>query len=248
MRADLIAAFMLLTRLPVSRLGRLGDAHDAAHAVWAYPLVGALLGALGGAVFWLGARAGLPPMLSALWTVAALLLLTGGLHEDGAADTADGLGGGRNAAHKLEIMRDSRIGSFGALALVLALATRVAALATLAQPVHVIPALVVAGMLPRAGMAALLALLRPARRDGLAAGLGRVSGRRVVIGCAVAAVGTHALLPPLLALAAIGAAGVAVAWIGTLAHRQIGGHTGDILGAACVLAECAVLSVLAAGM
>ena len=112
---------MLLTRLPMGWLttsvgpGRLAD------AVWAFPVVGAVVGAIGGAVFWFCTRLGMPPGVAAVWTLVSMLLVTGALHEDGLADFADGLGGGRTRERKLAIMRDSRIGTFGGLALMLSL-------------------------------------------------------------------------------------------------------------------------------
>ncbi len=167
-RDEFVAALMLLTRLPVGRLAR--TAPPPGQAVWAYPVVGAMVGLAGAGVFWAAAAAGLPPTLSALFAVATTMLLTGGLHEDGLADTADGFGGGRDRARKLAIMRDSRIGSYGALALMLSLAVRVAALAAMRHPAV---AMIVSGALGRGAMVGLLLMLRPARRDGLAASLGK---------------------------------------------------------------------------
>jgi adenosylcobinamide-GDP ribazoletransferase len=121
--ADLLAAFALLTRLPVPIRG----AAPFGHGVWAFPIVGAVVGTLSAGVYALCYRAGMPPLLSSVWAVTASVLLTGGLQEDGLADTADGFGGGATRARKLEIMRDSRIGSYGALGLMLSLIVRIAA-------------------------------------------------------------------------------------------------------------------------
>ena len=235
---DLAAAFGLLTRLPV---GRWAAGADAARGVWAYPLAGAAVGAAGAAVYALLRAAGLGASLAAIWTLAALLLLTGALHEDGLADTADGLGGGRTRERRLEIMRDSRIGSFGALALLLSCAVRIAAVAAL--PHGAVPgALIASGALGRAAMLVPLLLLRPARADGLGASLTRM---RPITGAAGLALGTALALLALplaaalrsLALAVLGGAGAA--W---QARRQLGGYTGDVLGATSVVVECLVLS------
>ena len=129
--------------------------------MWAFPVVGAVVGAIGGAVFWVCARLGMPPGVAAVWTLASMLLVTGALHEDGLADFADGLGGGRTRERKLEIMRDSRIGTFGGLALMLSLAARGTALATLAQPVRVVVALIVAAALGRGAIGVLLLTSAP---------------------------------------------------------------------------------------
>jgi len=242
-RAELASALLLLTRLPCGWL--LGGRPPAALAdsVWAFPLVGAALGGVGGGLFWLGARAGLPPILAALWTLTALLVVTGALHEDGLADTADGFGGGGTRERKLEIMRDSRIGAFGALALFLSLALRGGAMVVLASPGRVALALVAAGALGRAAMLVLLQVLPPARADGLAAGLGVYRTGPAAVGLCVAAVVALACGAVWAGLAAVLVA-LAVAWA---ARTQIGGYTGDVLGAAAVLTECVVLSVLAAG-
>jgi adenosylcobinamide-GDP ribazoletransferase len=238
MRAELAGAFMLLTRLPAGWLA--GGRAPAAFAdtVWAYPVVGAVVGGIGGAAYWACCRLGLPPAVGAVWTLAAMLLATGALHEDGLADTADGFGGGRTRDRKLEIMRDSRIGSFGALALMLSLAARGAAIAALATPGHVIAALIAAGALGRGAMLVVLLLLPPARADGLAAGLGASRIGRVATGLLLAAVAAHAFWAGIAAVLAA----LAMAWT---ARRQIGGYTGDVLGATSVVTECVVLSLLA---
>ncbi|KAA2211797.1 adenosylcobinamide-GDP ribazoletransferase [Teichococcus oryzae] len=241
--AEIGAAFGLLTRLPVGWLPVPEAANGYARAAWAWPLAGAALGALAGAVQAGLVAAGLPPSLAAPWAIAVLLLASGGLHEDGLADTADGFGGGGGRERKLAIMRDSRIGSFGTLALILCLGLRGTALALLAAP---LPAMAAAGALARLAMLPPLLFLPPARRDGLAAGLGRPGPVPAIAALAVATGLALLLLPVQVAwpalLAASGAA-VALSW---LAWRQIGGQTGDVLGATAMVAECAVLTALIA--
>lgn len=219
---------------------------DPAAATWAYPVVGALVGAGGGLVALAAHGMGLPPMVAAGWALAAATLLTGVLHEDGLADTADGFGGGRDAARKLEIMRDSRIGSYGAVALALSLILRGSALAELARSGWVLPAWMVAGALSRAAILVLLLVSRPARPDGLATALvGR--HRPKLIGLFAAAL-LAATLPAWAALLAVASMIASTAVVGRLAHRQVGGYTGDVLGAVVVVTECAVLSVLAGAL
>jgi adenosylcobinamide-GDP ribazoletransferase len=225
---ELVGAVMVLTRLPIGGLSR--PAIEPSACVWAYPLVGIFIGAVGGAVFSVGSFLTLPPLISAICAV--------GLHEDGLADTADGLGGGRSRERKLDIMRDSRIGSFGALALILSVTLRVAAASTLAQPAPVITALIVAAVAGRGAMILPLLALQPARNDGLAAPLAATSRSRLWIGLLLTTF--VALLPHgLPAWLAAAAAGCFVAW---LARRQIGGYTGDILGAVEQVAECAAMT------
>jgi adenosylcobinamide-GDP ribazoletransferase len=233
---ELVGAVMVLTRLPIGGLSR--PAIEPSACVWAYPLVGIFIGAVGGAVFSVGSFLTLPPLISAICAVAAMVMATGGLHEDGLADTADGLGGGRSRERKLDIMRDSRIGSFGALALILSVTLRVAAASTLAQPAPVITALIVAAVAGRGAMILPLLALQPARNDGLAAPLAATSRSRLWIGLLLTTF--VALLPHgLPAWLAAAAAGCFVAW---LARRQIGGYTGDILGAVEQVAECAAMT------
>lgn len=241
---DLAAGFALFTRLPVAGLLPAHMAHNAARGVWAYPVVGAAIGGAGGLAHGLASYAGIGAGLAACWTLALLLLLTGALHEDGLADTADGFGGGATRERKLAIMRDSRIGSFGALALVLSLAVRAVAIAALAQAGTVAVALVVAGMLARSGVIVPLLLLGPARTDGLAARLVAVPPRAAFAGIAVAAAAGFALLPGRTALLVLVLAMLSAGAMTWLARRQIGGHTGDVLGATALIIECVVLTAL----
>lgn len=241
--SDLGGAFGLLTRLPLGGPGR------GAAGCWAWPVAGAVVGALAAASGWLALAAGLPVGWAAALVLAVQAAATGGLHEDGLADTFDGLMGGRDPAHRLEIMRDSRIGSFGALALMLVALARWSALVVL---LPVAPLAVVAvGSLSRAGMPVLMAAMAPARDGGLSRAVGRPTGAQAAL-----AVGVALLLAAPLGLAAAGpagaaavGAGLAAVWLalGRWARARIGGQTGDILGAGQQLAEAAALGILAAG-
>ncbi len=250
LRTDLAATIGLFTRLPVTRLMPREADVDMARAVWAFPLAGGLVGLCGGVVYALAAQIGLSPVLAACWSLGASLLLTGALHEDGLADTADGFGGGRDAARKLEIMRDSRIGSYGALALLLSSVLRVLAVGSLGTPGRVCAALVASGALSRAAIVLLLLLLPPARRDGLAASLHPLPRWPASLGLGLGLGLGLALAAPLLRgwmmLAAPACAVAATLAVARAARRQVGGHTGDVLGACAVLSECAVLSALSA--
>ena len=235
---ELAGAFALLTRVPVARWA----AAAPARCVWAYPLAGAAVGALGALVAWLP----LPRLLAALWSLAAMLLATGGLHEDGLADAADGFLGGATPARRLEIMRDSRIGSFGAIALVLGLGIRAAAVAALPRAA-LFGALIAAAARRRPSMLIAPLLLPPARPGGLGAGIAAMPGRAASAGLALGAVMTLLALPAAAAVASIAlATGAALALAG-VARQWIGGYTGDVLGATGVVVECAVLSLLSTG-
>jgi adenosylcobinamide-GDP ribazoletransferase len=239
--ANLRAALMLLTRLPVGT----GGPPDLARCVWAFPIVGLVINGAGGLVSWAAHTAGVPPLMAAAWTLAGTLILTGGLHEDGLADTADGFGGGITATRKLEIMRDSRIGSYGAGALILTTLLRTSAIAALAQPAAVLPALIAAGMLGRGAMILPLILLPPARADGMSASVNRPTAIIAASGLALSALAALLLLPAGVAGPAIGLGFAAALGMAELARRQIGGHTGDVLGAVEVVIECVVLTATA---
>ncbi len=240
--ADLAAGLGLLTRLPVGWLVPRAMPYRPGRACWTYPLAGLLVGGATAAVRAAAVRAGLPPLLASAWAVGAAILLTGALHEDGLADTADGIGGGGTPARRLEIMRDSRIGSYGAVALVAALGIRTVAIAALPAG-HAAPALLASGALSRAAMLPMLGLLPPARPDGLSRALGRPPRTAVWCGLSLAAAASFLLLPPIWAgLAILGGfavSGTAIA----LARRRLGGHTGDVLGACCIATDCVLLSL-----
>lgn len=245
MLGELVAAFMLLTRLPVGWIGPARPDDAFAGAVWAYPIVGAAVGAIGAGVYVLGIRIGLPVSFAAVCALGATILATGGLHEDALADTADGFGGGRSRGQKLEIMHDSRVGSFGVLALVLSVAARGTAIASIAVPGKVAMALIGGGSLARGAMLVLILLLAPARADGLGAGLRATGKLRLLVGLVLSGMGAFFLLPYRVAAGATAVALLAALGLGVLAWRQIGGYTGDVLGATEVTAECAVLGLLA---
>lgn len=242
--SDLLLAAGLLTRLPVPALPGAGAA-DHARAAWAWPVLGAGLGAVAGCIGWALHASGAPAGLAAAVMLAALALATGALHEDGLADMADGLGARGDRAARLAAMRDSRIGAFGVLALVLVTLARFACLAALLATPALFAALIAAGALSRLGPGCLAALLPPARSDGLAAGLGAppvaslLLGGLIAGGCAVAGFGLPGLWLVLWAA-------LAVAFVGLLARRSLGGQTGDVLGASQQMGEAAALAAAAA--
>ncbi len=254
---SLAATLGFYSRLPVSRMmgsfvGLRG--FDLANDVALVPVAGVIIGLCGALVLVLTRGFGLSSPLSALMSVGALVLVSGGLHEDGLADVADGFGGGHDKASKLAIMKDSRLGSFGGLALGLALAARVMMLGTLAARSGSEAALVLiaaAGVSRFVGLLPMI-LLKPARADGLGAGISRPrpQGLRLAGVLSVAA----ALLP-LFAGASFGAAltGLVLALAGAygmtrLAAHHIGGQTGDVAGAAQQVAEIGFMLAFVLGL
>ncbi|MCU4653650.1 adenosylcobinamide-GDP ribazoletransferase [Roseibacterium sp. SDUM158016] len=234
---DAGAALMLLTRLPVP--GAFASDRGA-RAAWAWPLAGALVAALAWAAGAALEALGLPPVVAAGAALATLVVLTGGLHEDGLADCADGFWGGHTRARRMEILKDSRIGSYGVIALVLGLGMRWAAMTLLYEAYFALPAMLAAAMLSRATMAAVMGSLPFARQDGLAVHVGHPPIAAVALGVAVAlggsivALGGAGLVPAL-------AAGASASAVAAVARAKLGGQTGDVLGASQQAAEIAAL-------
>jgi adenosylcobinamide-GDP ribazoletransferase len=244
--AELVHALKFLTRLPIP-FGRTIDSPPLSQTLRMFSVAGALIGLMISAVLIAGHFARLPAMMAALIATAAGLLITGALHEDGFADTADGLGGGKTRERRLEIMRDSRIGTYGALALIVAVAMRVIAYAGLLQlPVPAIVAVVVATQsFSRALVVDLLWATPPARSDGLSNYAGRppraVAMFAIVIGLALTLLaGYYTSFGN--AVLALGFGLAATAVIRRQAVRLIGGQTGDICGAAQVACELMMLT------
>lgn len=242
--AEVQLAVMLLTRLPA---GRMEKAPPIGAAVWAFALAGALVGGIAAAVLAGALALGIAPALAAGLALAAGVLATGGLHEDGLADCADGFGGGRDRARKLEIMRDSRIGSYGGLALILSLGLRWQALALLAaqQPAFAPLALIALAMASRAGLGFALLWMPAARSDGMGKSAAGTRFACAMVGLALAGLGMAVLLPWPVALWVLAAMAAAQLIFARIALRQIGGQSGDVLGAMQQLAEIAGWLVLA---
>ncbi len=242
-------ALQFFTRLPVPRW--VGFEREwLQHAARYFPLVGVVVAAFA-ALAYLAAAALWPPAVAALLSTAAGILLTGAFHEDGFADMCDGFGGGMTRERVMEIMKDSRIGTYGAVGIGLLLALKVAVLAALPSPM-VAAALFLAHPLSRLAATALIFTLDYARDEGKAKPLAeKMSGAEFAIAAVCAAA-------PAVALGAFGqlgwgaiaggllAAALATAWMARRFVRRIGGFTGDCLGAVQQVTEVAFyLAVLA---
>ncbi|MGY3439600.1 MULTISPECIES: adenosylcobinamide-GDP ribazoletransferase [unclassified Marinovum] len=227
-----------MTRLPVPRDLAFSDS-AMLRASRYYPLVGLLVGGIGALVLWLASLV-LPMMVAVLISTGATLLVTGAFHEDGLADCADGLGGGLTRDRCLDIMRDSRIGTYGAVSLGLVLALKVATLAQL--PMSLAAVLLITGHgLSR--MAAVYVITRHAyaRETGakfVAPSVSPASLRIALITSALLAVLLLATTGPGLALTALGTGALAAAILTRAYLRKLDGYTGDCLGATQQLAEC----------
>src|SRR5262252_4626756 len=243
--ADLAAAIAFYTRLPLRPAAPV-DGAAVARASWCAPLVGALIGALAGLAYWAAWRLNLPPFVCATLAVAAGMLVTGCLHEDGLADTADGLGGGETRERALDIMRDGRIGAFGACALVICLALRIGAIYDLPRAAVVAWALVGAHAAARAVLPAFMCLVPPARTDGLSASAGAPSREGALVAAAIGIVVLWIALGFRNTLIALVLVLIGALVMARLARRKIGGQTGDVLGAVEQVTETLVLLVTAA--
>ena len=239
------ASLAFCTRLPVVRATSL-TTKALANAAWAFPVTGLVVGLIGALVYVLAHRLGLPAWPAAALSVAATVVVTGALHEDGLADTADGFGGGDTRQSKLDIMRDSRTGAYGVCALVLSLLLRVGALASFADPYAVVWALIASHSAARAAMAVLMWLLPPARSDGLSHEAGSPSGEGAAAAAAIALIVLPFCLHPIRGVVAALVLIAALALMAWLSMRQIDGQTGDVLGATEQVGEIAVLLVAVA--
>ncbi|HEX2449325.1 MAG TPA: adenosylcobinamide-GDP ribazoletransferase [Methyloceanibacter sp.] len=242
---ELRTGLAFLTRLPlvhpVSATGA-----DVAQASWSFPVAGAVVGGIGALVYWLADGLNLDPILSAILAVAATLVVTGALHEDGLADTADGFGASASRERKLDIMRDSEIGTYGASALILSFMLRVGAVVSLADPGLAAAALIAAHAGARATLPVFMRIVPNARQDGLSAIAGEPPQRSALMALLL---GLLALLLCLGLGATFIAALLLACAIGLMAWlcvTQIGGQTGDVLGTLEQVSEMLILLVAAA--
>ncbi|MHA6641997.1 adenosylcobinamide-GDP ribazoletransferase [Mesorhizobium sp. A623] len=238
--ADIALSLVFFTRLPLPIINFRG--RTLAQAIWAAPIAGLAVALIGGAIYTVATYCGLAAAPSAALTLASMALATGCLHEDGLSDVADGFGGGKSREQKLEIMRDSRIGAYGAVALGLSLLIRWSALSEFGSVTAVVCSLIAAHMASRGLAGAFMHLLPPARADGLSAGAGTVSLKVAGVGAVLGAA----------ALFFLGISGAITALVLLIALsfgfrliclKQVGGHTGDTVGALQQLSEIVILLV-----
>lgn len=241
---DLRVALMLLTRLPLPGV-EMEDQSEAADAAWSYPLAGAVLAIIASLVAYVAFLVDLPAGIGATLAVATLIITSGAMHEDGLADCADGFWGGWEKARRLEIMRDSRIGAYGVLALVLGTGIRWTAYGALFLEGYILTALLTAAMLSRASMVYVMDALPNARPDGLSHNSGRPGTVNTQVAAALA-IGTALLLFGWTGVIATLITLLAALACTRIAKIKIEGQTGDVLGATQQITEIAVLLTLAA--
>ncbi len=243
-------ALQFFTRVPIPAWVGF-DAAWLHHASRYFPLVGVVVGAAGAAVYWCAAALW-PLPVAVILSTAATIYLTGAFHEDGLADMCDGFGGGMTRQRVMDIMKDSRIGTYGAVALVLILALKCTLLA-LMDLRSAVAALLLAHPLSRLAAASLIRHLDYARDEGKAKPLAQeMTGGEFAIGALCVAIpagliGASGALPWLSVGTAVAASALVAVWLGAKCRRRIGGYTGDCLGAVQQVSEVAIyLCVLAA--
>lgn len=237
--SDITAALGLLSRLPAN-----ANAERGALVAWAFPVVGMIIGGLVAILGWILLWLGLSASLTAGLMITAQIAITGAMHEDGLADTVDGLWGGWDQERRLEIMKDSRIGTYGVLALGLSLILRWSALSALINAGMLFAPLIAIGAISRVPMGVMMGLMPQAREAGLSASVGVVPVNTALIGVGIGAV-LGLLLLGWSAFGVIIITGLASLGVAMIAQRKIGGQTGDILGASQQVAEICALITLA---
>jgi len=238
---DIWAAFSLLTRIriPVNH-NRAGN--RASNATWAYPLVGAIVGAISGLFLTLMSLIGLPSGFCAAITLLVLIAITGAMHEDGLADCADGFWGGQSSSRRLEIMKDSSIGVYGACALIIFLLAELSAIETLIA-IDPIWSLAGVGAISRLPMVIAMRYVPNARNNGFAASVGIPQLCSVLIAI---------ILAILIALTCFGTSGLLILLLGLISALpifligkvKINGQTGDVLGASQKFSEIGTLATI----
>ena len=246
--ADIAAAFLLLSRILIFWHRFSEDRPpNFMTALWAFPIVGVVIGAAGGLAM-LGAQTlYLPPLFIALLGVLVMVMLSGAMHEDGLADMADGFGGGRDLESKIRIMHDSRIGTYGVLALILGNVGRIVLLSDLAtfhKGIDLVALIALIAAAARFQPVIQLALFPISQHASLASLVARPSIIQLIAAVLIWAVPLYFLLgiPSLLIMSA--PALFLSLWLGRLATRQVEGLTGDVMGATTIIGEIALMASL----
>lgn len=245
--ADVVMALRFYSRLPTGRSEH--EAPDLSRIAMALPFASLMIGIGPALLLMLLVVSGFPPLFAAFFALAVFAIVTGAMSEDAVADSADGLFGGNTRERRLEILKDSRHGTYGVLAIVFTVGLKAAALSAIAarNPLAAATAWLAATMLARSGSLYLPLRLPPARETGAAATAGQVSRNAFGVGIVFATIIAMVLAAPFtgllgLALALVLATLVVIGWT-WLCERLVGGLTGDLIGAAQALLELALLAV-----
>ena len=240
--SDFFIALSLLTRIPIN-IDHDNVDERARKASWAYPLVGALVGSIAAMIAYILNFFGLPITICTIMALLTMIALTGGIHEDGLSDCADGLGGGTDKDSILKIMKDSRIGSFGTIALVLVILGRYGSMSELLKIDQLFWPLVAAGAISRVPMVGAMVYIKPARNDGLSVSVGSPPKFSFVIALIIGILSCVLVVGILSVLVLLGV-GFITMIIFYIANEKISGQTGDVLGASQQFAELVALSMI----
>lgn len=239
---DFLIALSLLTRIPIN-IDHNNVDERSRKASWAYPLVGALVGAIAALTANILNFFGLPVTICTIMALLTMVALTGGIHEDGLSDSADGLGGGTDKDSILKIMKDSRIGSFGTIALVLIILGRYGSMNELMKIDQLFWPLVAAGAVSRVPMVGAMVYLKPARNDGLSVSVGAPPKFSFIIALIIGIL-SCVLVVGILSILVLLGVGIITIIIFYIANEKISGQTGDVLGASQQFAELIALSII----
>ncbi|MBL4906812.1 MAG: adenosylcobinamide-GDP ribazoletransferase [Sneathiella sp.] len=241
---DFLVALVFLTRLPV-HLSFTFSMSAVGSASRCFPLVGLIVGGVSGAIFLGSHLIGMPIFLAAFLSLSAQILLTGALHEDAIGDVADGFGGGADKAKKMNIMRDSRVGTYAVVTLILVLGMKVSALASFKDPYLAFSVILSSAVVSRGLMVWAMYLLPSARPDGLGASAGKPSLIASLWALAFTVLIPLVSLNPSLGSIALLASIAGAFVLSLIAYRQIGGQTGDVLGSVQQISELSFLIAMA---
>jgi adenosylcobinamide-GDP ribazoletransferase len=247
--ADLKICIQLLTRLPVY-ISDSQEGFSISGASRLFPIVGAIVGIIAAAVLWVGSWFTFPSAILALLALLTMTLVTGALHEDGLADTFDGLGGGLTREQKLSIMRDSQIGSYGVMALLFSFGLRWAALTEITEHGFdvVLMSLIATAAASRAALPAVMHFIPVAREDGLSVGAGKPSFDRAITALLIGVGFLLFLLGFRTCIVAIGLSALVAGMFVYFVAMRLGGQTGDVLGATQQITETTIfLAILIVG-
>ncbi len=245
---DFRIAASFLTLLPTGKSAAKGAQEKGAlaRAARGFPLAGLAVGLAGALVYAIADGLNLPRAIASLMAISAMISITGALHEDGLADFADAVLSAGTKTEKLKIMRDSGIGAYGTLTLVITLGLRVAAIAIIAEAGAAAAALIATAVASRAALPAMMHRMKPARRSGLAVVAGRPDQNQAILAAVLGAAVALLFLGPLTGVVALVIGALGVLTIAYFAQRSIGGYTGDVLGAAQQLMETGMLLAIVA--
>lgn len=236
-----LLSLSFFTRLPLGK--RDFESLTLAQSAAAFPIAGAMIGTLDGAFYLAMLGLGLPNNIAACLTIIFHLILTGGLHEDGLADSADGLASGRNHEQKLAIMRDSQIGSYGVLALISIISLRANIIASFTGNFSTILIFIATAACSRAFLAIFMRNIPYARSDGLVSMAGKPNTKQTIITIFIGSCSLFITGKIFAALIAIFSLAIIYIIIKHITIKNFGGITGDILGAVQQISEVALLLV-----